>query len=257
VLQWPAVPGRGGDWYVDPPPASPVTGALAGIDWAVLPPATSVTEARPDSGALIVLSATLARRGRPRPVVLLEGGDGATRRSATILADGLWRWQFRGGAGAVAYRTLVAALVDWLLDGEGGAGSRERVAPETRAVPNGTPIVWRWTGAGEPRDVALRIDGAGGARTDTLRFGGDGRAELDLSPGAYRYALAGGDERGLLAVETYSDEWRPSRVTLGPQLGRPGARLVTVGLRDRWWLFVLAIAAFVAEWAWRRRQGLP
>jgi len=30
-----------------------------------------------------------------------------------------------------------------------------------------------------------------------------------------------------------------------------------VALRDRWWLFVLAIAAFATEWAWRRRQGLP
>jgi len=30
-----------------------------------------------------------------------------------------------------------------------------------------------------------------------------------------------------------------------------------VGLRDRWWLFAIAIAAFAAEWAWRRRQGLP
>jgi hypothetical protein len=30
-----------------------------------------------------------------------------------------------------------------------------------------------------------------------------------------------------------------------------------VALRDRWWLFVLAIALFATEWGWRRRSGLP
>ena len=31
----------------------------------------------------------------------------------------------------------------------------------------------------------------------------------------------------------------------------------SVALRERWWLFFAAIALFAAEWAWRRRQGLP
>jgi hypothetical protein len=30
-----------------------------------------------------------------------------------------------------------------------------------------------------------------------------------------------------------------------------------VGLRDRWWLFFLVVAALAAEWTLRRRQGLP
>lgn len=257
TLEWPAGPARGGDWYVESPPASPLAGVLAGIDWAALPPATSLLETRlpPDSGAFVALSATLSRRGATRPAAILK--DSAGRRSAVVLADGLWRWQFRGGAAAVAYRTLIAGMVDWLLGGDRGSGTGDRVTPEARVVPNGMPVVWRWTGAGEPRVVAVRLDGPEGARSDTLRFGAEGRAELDLAPGVYRYGVAGGEERGMVAVETYSDEWRPRPVTLAAQAGTPGERLVTVGLRDRWWLFLLAVLAFVAEWAWRRRQGLP
>ncbi|HXF94759.1 MAG TPA: hypothetical protein VNI61_01530 [Gemmatimonadales bacterium] len=255
LLSWPEASGRTGDWYLDPPPPSPLAGALAGVDWSALPPATAVRDLEPDSGAIVALTATLARRGPARPVVVLR--DSAGVRGATVLASGLWRWRFRGGASAVAYRLLVSALVDWLL-GSGAPPGDERslVAPESRVVANGSPLVWRWVGAGGPGDLALRLEGLNGARTDTLRFGPDGRARLHLPPGVYRYAAAGSDDRGVVAVETYSEEWRPRPVTLGRQPGRPGALLESVALRDRWWLFVLALAAFVAEWAWRRRQGL-
>ena len=50
---------------------------------------------------------------------------------------------------------------------------------------------------------------------------------------------------------------RPAPVVVAPQPGATGGRLAGVALRDRWWLFVAAIAAFAGEWAWRRRQGLP
>ena len=96
-----------------------------------------------------------------------------------------------------------------------------------------------------------------GQQQDTLRFDAGGRAELWLPSGQYRYASAEGPERGLVAVDTYSDEWRPAPVVVAPQPGATGGRLAGVALRDRWWLFVAAIAAFAGEWAWRRRQGLP
>jgi hypothetical protein len=255
VWRWPAAATRRGDWYVESPVASPLSGTLAGIEWAAVPPATSLLEMRADSGAFVVLTATLSRRGAPRPAAIVA--ESAGRRSGTMLAEGLWRWQFRGGAAAVAYRTLMAGMVDWLLGGERGSATGTRFAPDQRVVPNGMPIVWRWIGAGEPRAVALRVESPGGVRVDTLRFGRDGRAESTWPPAVYRYRVMGGDEHGVVAVETYSDEWRPHPVTLAAQSGAPSARLVTVGLRDRWWLFLLAIAAFVAEWAWRRRQGLP
>ena len=257
VLLWPGTRRLDGDWYVQPPPSgpSPLTGALAGVAWDSLPPATSLVELALDSSTTVALAARLARRGPARPMVVLSERAGARR--AVIAAGGLYRWAFRGGASAEAYRALVAGLVDWLL--EQGAGSRQRFAPVTYETPNGIPLQWRWTGKGEPSDVVVSLAADPGHRIDTLRFDAGGRAELRLPPGVYRYAAShgGGAERGVVAVETYSDEWRPAVPMLVPQSGTPGVRLTSVALRDRWWLFVVVIAALVAEWAWRRREGLP
>ena len=129
----------------------------------------------------------------------------------------------------------------------------------TYETPNGMPTVWRWAGRGTPRAVTLSLTTEKGQLIDTLRFDAGGRAELRLPPGVYRYAASDGRgaERGVVAVDTYSDEWRPAVPILVPQSGTPGGRLTSVALRDRWWLFVVVIVALVAEWAWRRREGLP
>jgi len=181
----------------------------------------------------------------------------AGARRAAIAAGGLYRWAFRGGASGEAYRALVAGLVDWLL--EQGAGSGKRFVPVTYETPNGMPLQWRWTGKGEPRDVVIALAADQGQRADTLRFDAGGRAELRLPPGVYRYAASEGEgaERGVVAVDAYSDEWRPAVPVVTPHAGTPGGWLTGVALRDRWWLFAVAIAAFTAEWAWRRREGLP
>ena len=105
-------------------------------------------------------------------------------------------------------------------------------------------------------DLAITLTGSG-ERHDTLRFDANGRATLLLPAGVYRYALEAGGERGMVAVETYSDEWRPARSVLQSQEGESLGRTEAVSMRERWWLFFLAIAAFTAEWVWRRRQGLP
>ena len=254
VLVWPAARGPAGDWYIERPAPSPLTAALAGIAWDSLPPAVAAGETPRDSGVVTVLTARLARRGAPRPVVTLDQRDG--RRRATVAAAGLWRWAFRGGAAEEAYRGLVAALTDWLL-AERGAGSRERAVPLTFETPNGLPLAWRWTGAGESRPLAIELLDASGLHRDTLRFDAAGRAELRLPPGDYRYSLGSPSERGVVVVEEYSDEWRPAVPALAAQTGRLAGQLARIGLRDRWWLFAIAIAAFAAEWAWRRRQGLP
>ena len=257
VLTWFTQRGQDGDWYVQPPEPSPLAGTLAGVAWDSLPPAAAVSDvARPpagDSSAVVALTARLARRGAARPVIVLSPGGGARR--ATVAASGLFRWAFRGGASAEAYRAVVAALADWLL--EGGAARGERFVPVANAVPNGTPVAWRWSGSGLPRDGVVTLTAGGTSRTDTLRFDATGRAELSLSPGVYAYRAPGGAERGVVAVETYSDEWRPAAPVVRAQPGGVAGRLASTALRDRWWLFVLAIAAFATEWAWRRRQGLP
>jgi len=255
MLSWPGTGRQDGDWYVQPPGASPLATALAGVAWDSLPPAASLVDAASqiDSSAVVALTARLARRGPPRPVLLLSERDG--RRRALIAAGGLYRWAFRGGASGEAYRALVAGLTDWLL--EKGEGRGERFVPVTYETPNGVPIVWRWAAPGTPQDIVLSLATDKRPRSDTLRFDAGGRAELRLPPGVYRYTVADGPERGLIVVDDYSDEWRPTTAVLTPQPGAAEGRLVSVPLRDRWWLFVLAIAAFATEWAWRRRQGLP
>ncbi len=257
VLLWPSQRRLDGDWYAQAPPSglSPLAGALAGVAWDSLPPATSLAELAPDSSTSVALVARLARRGPPRPMVTLSEHAGARR--AAIAAGGLYRWAFRGGASGEAYRALVAGLVDWLL--EQGAASGERFVPVTYETPNGMPLQWRWTGKGEPRDVVISLAADQGQRVDTLRFDAGGRAELRLPPGVYRYAASEGErgERGVVAVDAYSDEWRPAVQVVAPHGGAPGGWLTGVALRDRWWLFAVAIAAFTAEWAWRRREGLP
>jgi len=259
VLLWPGTRRLEGDWYVQPPSAgpSPIADALAGVAWDSLPPATSLAELAPDSGAMVALAARLARRGPPRSVVTLSERAGARR--ALIAAGGLYRWAFRGGASGEAYRALVAGLVDWLLAERAGSG--ERFRPVTYETPNGMPVLWRWSGSGEPRDVVVSFAASATQRVDTLRFDADRRAELHLPPGVYRYAAgdaAGGSaERGVVAVDTYSDEWRPVVPVLTPQPGMSRDGLSGIALRDRWWLFVVVIGALVAEWAWRRREGLP
>jgi len=255
VLLWPTN-GQPGDWYVERPASSPFTAALAGVVWDSLPPATAVVVQARDSNpaATVALVARLARRGPARPILTLEERNG--QRIATVRAAGLWRWAFRGGAAQEAYRSVVAALVDWLLK-ERGAGNRERAVPVTLETPNGLPTVWRWTSPDSARPVAVTLRSGDTTRTDTLRFDGAGRAELLLPPAIYRYALSGGPEQGVLAVETYSDEWLPHAPALSGQPGEATTRVASTGLRDRWWLFFLAIAALAAEWALRRRQGLP
>ncbi len=253
LLLWPTT-GQTGDWYVERPLSSPFTAALTGVVWDSLPPATAVTVSRDSNRtATVALTARLARRGPARPILTLE--QQSSRRVATVAAAGLWRWAFRGGASEQAYRSVVAALVDWLL-GDEGRGTRERVVPETYEVPNGMPTVWRWTAAdtAQPIEITLRSDS--GVRTDMLRFDPAGRAQLLLPPGVYRYALSGGTERGVVAVETYSDEWLPRAPVLSTQPGEATARIASIGLRDRWWVFVIAIVALATEWALRRRQGL-
>src|SRR5439155_385699 len=117
ILTWSTTRGQEGDWYVQPPGPSPLADVLAGIAWDSLAPAAAVSDlALPsDSAAVVVLTARLARRGNPRPVIVLSerdgaGGTGGGARRATVAAAGLFRWAFRGGASAEAYRAVVAAL---------------------------------------------------------------------------------------------------------------------------------------------------
>ena len=254
LVLWPFTAARDGDWYVDPPPASPLAGAFAGVDWDSLPPAQGVVELPGDSLAIVLLTARLGRRGVARPIALVRDSAGA--RTATIAGSGLWRWGFRGGVSAEAYRSLVAAIADWLLSD--AATGKDRFGPVTETVPQGMPLHWRWRGSSAPSALTIVLESASGTREATLRFDAAGEGTLRLPPGTYRWRAGDqGSERGMVAVEQYSDEWRPTPAVLGAQPGEVGDVRRDVGARDLWWLYALAIAAFAVEWAWRRRQGLP
>jgi len=124
-------------------------------------------------------------------------------------------------------------------------------------TPAGLPLAWRWAGRTPASSVPVALESGQTSISETLRFDADGRAELRLAPGVYRWRAVGGPERGMVAVERYSDEWRPAHASIAAQAGGPGGSRRDVAARDQWWLFALAMAAFVGEWAWRRRQGLP
>ncbi len=115
-----------GDWYVTPTEApSPLGDALAGTPADSLPPLEAVGAPASDTSAWVGLTARLARRGRPRPVITGTATDG--RRSVRVAGAGLWRWSSQGGVALEGYRALVAATTDWLL------GATERRAPALEA----------------------------------------------------------------------------------------------------------------------------
>ena len=253
LIWWPATGTSAGDWYVDPPPASPLAGSLAGVTWDSLPPATAVTEQPTGAGASVLLTARLARRGPARPLVLVR--DSAGSRAATVAGSGLWRWGFRGGRAAEAYRALVATLADWLLAERGSV--TQRFEPVTPEAANGLPIEWRWLGSGSPQAIRVALQSDSTSVVESVHFDADGQAELRLPPGEYRWRAMDGPERGVVVVERYSDEWRPAPTQLAAQPGDPGGSRRIIAARDLWWLFAVALAAFIAEWVLRRRQGLP
>lgn len=122
---WRWTTGRGaaisGDWYVVPSDApSPLGAALAGLSAESLPPLEAVSPPAADSSAWTGLVAELARRGRPRPVIL--GSEAGGRRTVRMVGSGLWRWASKGGVAREGYRSLIAAVTDWLLAEQERAG---------------------------------------------------------------------------------------------------------------------------------------
>jgi hypothetical protein len=255
IWQWPSGEGGSppipGDWYLTADESSPIGGAFLGQPVDSFPPVLQLSPAQPGAGDWVGLSAQLGRRGTPRPA-MVGRVEGRVRR-VTTLVDGLWRWGFRGGSSEESYRSLVAATASWLLTGADTAAAAAR--PVRRVVQQGRPVVFEWTGSGAPTAVPLTWTAGDRPRVDTLRFDGAGRAEARLPPGTYRYRLSGGSG-GTVAVEEYSDELLPRRVTLRTRnavAGEPGGRTVA---RDWLWLFGLCVLAFAGEWFARRRLGL-
>jgi hypothetical protein len=240
-----------GDWYLTAGDAAPLASAFLGQPVDSFPPAIQLAPTNPAPGSWVALSAQLGRRGPLRPAVF--GRQEGRLRSVTVVADGLWRWAFRGGSSEQTYRSWVAATASWLLGGVDPAQGRAR--PVQPVVPNGRPVVFQWIGAGPTEPLSVTWTGSLGPQSDTLHFDGSGRATVWLAPGQYRYRLSGG-AAGTVAVEQYSDEFIPGRISLTPHEPRTERPSGRSSAREWLWLFGLCVLALSGEWLARRRLGL-
>ncbi|MGH7516730.1 MAG: hypothetical protein ACREOC_04570 [Gemmatimonadales bacterium] len=256
IWRWPsgeseAAPAVAGDWYLEAGSASPLDGAFAGAPLDSFAPAVQLVTRRAADNEWVALTARNGRRGPAWPAV--AGHDAGRVREVSVLADGLWRWAFRGGASEQTYRAWVAGTVSWLL---GGADSAQGVARPVRAVvQNGRPVVFEWIGGGAPKATAVQWTGAPAGSADTLRFDGAGRAEVRLPPGTYRYRLGLGG-RGTVAVESFSEELLPRPPALAAREASATAGRSERSSRDLPWLFLVAVLGLSGEWVARRRMGL-
>lgn len=249
---WPSGAGAAaGDWYLSAATGTPVSGAFLGLPVDSFAPATRMAAIEPAQGDWVALTAQDRRRGAKLPAVV--GHVEGRKRIVTVAADGLWRWAFRGGQSEQAYRNWVAATASWLLAAPDTAGGVVRLLRSV--VQQGRPLVFEWAGSGAPADLALGWRGDSTSATDTLHFDAAGHALLWLPPGSYAWRLAQGGA-GQAAVEQYSDEFLPRRVTIASHPARLGIPSGRTSVRDWRWLFGVAIIALALEWWWRRRLGM-
>jgi hypothetical protein len=240
-----------GEWYASAPSASPVASAFVGQPVDSFPPLLEITPIEPAPGEWVGLNAQLGRRGADRPV--FAGSAAAGQRRVTAAAEGLWRWAFRGGSSEQAYRALIASSVSWLLGAPDSSSGNAR--PVRPVVSNGRPVVFEWTGPGPAAPLGIRLEGSGESVRDTLRFDGAGRAQLWFPPGQRRYQLDGGGA-GVIAVDTWSEEWLPRPVVVAAR-DAPEISISRFTSSRRWvWLFGLAVFGLFGEWMIRRRLGL-
>ena len=238
-----------GEWYAVAAPASPLAVALSGISWDSLPPVD--VAARLPRGAWEGLETRRARQFERRPAIV---GLERPRRQVIVGASGLWRWHFRGGAGAEAYAALWGSIFDWLLEDRTSPTAVSLADPLLRA---GEPIRWR-RGPGVDSVVHLAIvrqrDAAGGDSV-TLRFP-DGVSVIEtapMAPGVYDVRFEGGST---LLVVNPSREWLPAAPTVSTgDIGEAPAAGEPPGVRQMPPVYIVALALLCTEWIVRRRRG--
>ena len=240
-----------GEWYVSARPPRRWRARSWVSRWIPSLRLLEITPIEPAAGEWVGLNAQLGRRGADRPI--FSGSAPGGPRRITTAAEGLWRWAFRGGSSEQAYRALVASSLSWLLGAADSISGNAR--PVRPVVSNGRPVVFEWTGSGPPAPLGIRLEGAGQATRDTLRFDGAGRAQLWLPTGKQRYTLDGGGA-GLIAVDTWSEEWLPRPVVVAGSEA-PDISIGGFTSSRRWvWLFGLAVFGLLGEWVVRRQLGL-
>ncbi len=254
----------GGEWYVDGTlPPSPVTAELTGLDPEGLPPLGPMLPIAGTTGWPAALYANRSAGG-PREAVIAVSAAG-DRRRVVVLAGGMWRWAFRGGAALAAYRRVWSAVAGWAIAGQVTATAAD-VGPETRVVPRDQPVAWRATGH-EGGRLRFSVQSGDSLVMDTvLSIGqtGQGRS-APLPPGEYQYRVVVEGEavpvgQGRFDVERFVPELRwpiadPETVVrtagVGGSIRVAGRRLRTSALP-----YLLLMAALSVEWFVRRERGL-
>jgi hypothetical protein len=253
---------RAGEWYLgEEIPASPLSGELAALAGADLPPLTGVMIAQDATGLVAPLSVSLRRTGPAEaPIHLRSNG---VRRSSVVLARGFWRWAARPDDRA-AYETLWSGVAGWLLRDASLAGAEVR--PAARVVPAGEPVPWQVPEARAGATVGVRPDTATTTEeARALTLDGSGTVFTEpLAPGPYRYTVRdpAGDSvaGGRFDVSDRSTDMFPAPVDPARLVSeRAGAAADAGGtrpLRTLPWPYLLIIGLLCAEWIGRRRSGL-
>lgn len=244
-----------GEWYASPEvPASPIAGALSGVDLQGLPPLNDLmAPIRDEVGAPIRLR--LRGAGPARSAIALD--ERPSGRVAVALAGGFWRWAMRD-SGREPYRRLWSGVAGWLL--RGGSGPVVEARPTSGVVARGDPVVWRMRG--DTSDVRVRVTSADSAVVDTVATGRETVTTPPLPPGSYRYTVqsAGADTIGAGRFDVASATLEMLPPGAVPDIGgaRTGAASATAGrpVRTSPWPYALILILLCVEWVARRRSGL-
>lgn len=262
-------PVAAGEWYVHADlPASPVAALLGEVRADELPPLVNLRPLEVGGGSWTPLQASRGRRGLASPVVAV--GESPGRRWAVALAEGYWRWAFRGGESRQAYRRLWAALGGWLVREERSIAAAA-VRPVDRALPRGAPVEWVASGV-QADSIAVRImaaDGSVVADTVVVPIRADTAATRALPPGHYTFEArafagdeVGAESDGPFTVESYSPEFMRAPVELariegtGARGGAGGRARSGDPLHASAWPYMMLVLLLSAEWTLRRRWGL-
>ena len=244
------VPGDAGDveWRAQSRDDSPLAPSLAGIAWDSIPPIELPATA--PRGDWIALEARGIGAGS-RAVV--AGSEANGRRHLVVAASGLWRWRARGGAARDAYDALWGAIADWSTS---VAVDVRPALPSRRWIREGDAVAWRRTGADSVVALTLHAEADTATRSFTLRFTGDARTATTptLPAGRYTATMRGGSASFVVDAAEELLPIRPPTHAIARGSAPSGAPAPPLG--ERWWAYVLALAALCGEWVIRRRAGL-
>ena len=243
------VPGDAGEveWRAVSRDDSPLAPSLAGIAWDSIPP-IELPATAPRGDWIAVEARGIGATSRP----VVAGSDENGHRHLVVAASGLWRWRARGGPARDAYDALWGAIADWSTR---VAVDVRPALPARRWIRQGDRVAWMRTGADSIVPLMLRA-ASGDSAALTLRFSGDARTVTTaaLLPGRYTAGMRGGSAS---FVVNAGEELLPTRpVTHDVARGAAPSGAPAPPLGERWWAYVLALAALCGEWIIRRRAGL-